>query len=37
MKQAKIEPNEISYVRLAKAHAVARLYIEAEMYTEAIE
>lgn len=37
MKRSKVEPNEITYGILAKAHAVARLYTVSEMYTEAIE
>ncbi|XP_038970627.1 pentatricopeptide repeat-containing protein At1g07590, mitochondrial [Phoenix dactylifera] len=37
MKQAKVEPNEITYGILAIAHAVARLYTVSETYIEAIE
>ncbi|KAG8387838.1 hypothetical protein BUALT_Bualt02G0062700 [Buddleja alternifolia] len=37
MKQALVEPNEISYCVLAVAHAVARLYTACEAYVEAIE
>ncbi|KAK1398575.1 pentatricopeptide repeat-containing protein, mitochondrial [Heracleum sosnowskyi] len=37
MKQAKIEPNEISYCILATAHAVARLLTVCEAYVEAVE
>ncbi|KAI4297455.1 hypothetical protein L6164_037346 [Bauhinia variegata] len=37
MKQANVEPNEISYCILATAHAVARLYTAAAAYVEAVE
>lgn len=37
MKQASVEPNEISYCIIATAHAVARLYTVAEAYTESLE
>ncbi|TKY48419.1 Pentatricopeptide repeat-containing protein mitochondrial [Spatholobus suberectus] len=37
MKEAQVEPNEISYCILAIAHAVARLYIATEAYVEAVE
>ncbi|GAB4860160.1 hypothetical protein Ancab_011638 [Ancistrocladus abbreviatus] len=37
MKQAKVEPNEITYCIVATAHAVARLYTVCEAYVEAIE
>lgn len=37
MKRAKVEPNEVSYCMLASAHAVARLYSVAEVYTDAVE
>ncbi|KAL2342891.1 hypothetical protein Fmac_004176 [Flemingia macrophylla] len=37
MKEAHVEPNEISYCILATAHAVARLYTATEAYVEAVE
>lgn len=37
MKQAQVEPSEISYCILATAHAVARLYTATEAYVEALE
>lgn len=37
MKQAKAEPDEISYCIIATAHTVARLYTVAEAYVEAVE
>lgn len=37
MKQANVEPNEISYCILATAHAVARLSTVCKAYVEAIE
>ncbi|XP_043687581.1 pentatricopeptide repeat-containing protein At1g07590, mitochondrial-like, partial [Telopea speciosissima] len=37
MKQAQVEPNEITYCILATAHAVARLYAVSEVYVEAVE
>ncbi|KAK7325008.1 hypothetical protein VNO77_29021 [Canavalia gladiata] len=37
MKEAQVEPNEISYCILATAHAVARLYTATEAYIEAVE
>ncbi|KAK9280338.1 hypothetical protein L1049_014026 [Liquidambar formosana] len=37
MKQAKVEPNEISFCILATAHAVAKLYTAAENYIEVAE
>lgn len=37
MRQAKVEPNEISFCILAIAHAVARLFTVCEAYVEAVE
>lgn len=37
MKQADVEPNEISYCIVATAYAVARLHTAAEAYVEALE
>ncbi|XP_020224426.1 pentatricopeptide repeat-containing protein At1g07590, mitochondrial [Cajanus cajan] len=37
MKEALVEPNEISYCILATAHAVARLFTATEAYVEAVE
>ncbi|XP_047318692.1 pentatricopeptide repeat-containing protein At1g07590, mitochondrial [Impatiens glandulifera] len=37
MKQAKVEPNEVSFCILATAYSVARLYTVSEAYVESIE